>query len=129
MQELLWICELSVSLLPRFTNIAETNCGIDLQRRPFIWGKEQEAAFSEVKKRLTNPPVLHLPKADGRFILYSDTSKEGTGSSLWQIQEGKPKLLGYASKTLPEACMRHSATELEISQHESVEKFADTQRI
>ena len=72
-------------------------------------------AFIEVKKRLTNPPVLHLPKADGRFILYSDTSKEGTGSSLWQIQEGKPKLLGYASKTLPEACMRYSATELEMT--------------
>ena len=85
------------------------------QDRPFVWGKEQEAAFNEVKKRLTKPPVLHLPKADGRFILYSDTSKEGTGSSLWQIQEGKPKLLGYASKTLPEACTRYSATELEMT--------------
>ena len=48
-------------------------------------------------------------------MLYSDTSKEGTGSSLWQIQEGKPKLLGYASKILPEACMRYSATELEMT--------------
>ena len=85
------------------------------KERPFVWGKEQETAFIEVKKRLTNPPVLHLPKADGRFILYSDTSKEGTGNSLWQIQEGKPKLLGYASKTLPEACMRYSATELEMT--------------
>ena len=85
------------------------------KQRPFLWGKEQETAFIEVKKRLTNLPVLHLPKADGRFILYSDTSKEGTGSSLWQIQEGKPKLLGYASKTLPEACMRYSTTELEMT--------------
>ena len=65
--------------------------------------------------RLKNPPVLHLPKADGRFILYSDTSIEGTGSSLWQIQEGKPKLIGYASKTLPEACSRYSVTELEMT--------------
>ena len=83
------------------------------KERPFVWGKEK--AFIEVKKRLTNLPVLHLPKADGRFTLYSDTSKEGTGSSLWQIQEGKPKLLGYASKTLPEACTRYSATELEMT--------------
>ena len=85
------------------------------KERPFVWGKKQETAFIEVKKRLTNPPVLHLPKADGRFILYSDTSKEGTGSSLWQIQECKPKLLGYASKTLPEACMRYNAMELEMT--------------
>ena len=83
--------------------------------RPFIWGDVQEKAFREVKLRLKNPPVLHLPKADGRFILYSDTSIEGTGSSLWQIQEGKPKLIGYASKTLPEACSRYSVTELEMT--------------
>ena len=95
--------------------------------RPFIWGDAQEKAFREVKLRLKNPPVLHLPKADGRFILYSDTSIEGTGSSLWQIQEGKPKLIGYASKTLPEACSRYSVTELEmtgVSQYKLMEKPA-----
>ena len=58
---------------------------------------------------------MHLPKAEGRFILYSDTSIEGTGSSLWQIQGGKPKLIGYVSKTLPEACSRYSVTELEMT--------------
>ena len=59
--------------------------------------------------------MLYLPKAEGRFILYSDTSVEGTGSSLWQMQEGKAKLIGYASKTLPEACSRYSVTELEMT--------------
>ena len=83
--------------------------------RPFVWGQVQEKAFKEVKSRLTNPPVLHLPKAEGRFILYSDTSIEGTGSSLWQKQEGKAKLICYASKTLPEACSRYSVTELEMT--------------
>ena len=83
--------------------------------RPFVWGQEQEKAFKEVKLRLTNSPVLYLPKAEGRFILYSDTSVEGTGSSLWQMQEGKAKLIGYASKTLPEACSRYSVTELEMT--------------
>ena len=81
----------------------------------FIWSQEQEKAFKEVKSRLTSPHVLHLPKAEGRFILYSDTSVEGTGSSLWQMQEGKARLLGYASKTLPEACSRYSVTELEMT--------------
>ena len=90
---------------------------VELRRkgRPFIWGDAQEKAFKEVKLRLKNPPVLHLPKVNGRFILYSDTSIEGTGSSLWQIQGGKPKLIGYASKTLPEACSRYSVTELEMT--------------
>ena len=56
-----------------------------------------------------------MPKAEGRFILYSDTSIEGTGSSLWQIQGGKPNLVGYASKTLSETCSRYSVTELEMT--------------
>ena len=41
-----------------------------------MWGEAQEKAFNEVKLRLKNPPVLHLPRAEGRFILYSDTSIE-----------------------------------------------------
>ena len=83
--------------------------------RPFRWGDVKEKDLREVKLKLTNPPVLHLPKAKERFILYSNTSIEGTGSSLWQIQEGKPKLIGYRSKTLPEACSRYSVTELEMT--------------
>ena len=57
---------------------------------PFIWGKEQQIAFEEIKKRMNNPPVHHLPRSSGRFILYTDTSKQFMGSSLWQTQEGKP---------------------------------------
>ena len=83
--------------------------------RPFQWGPEQEKSFRQIKKQLQRPPVLHLPQADGRVILYSDTSREGTGSSLWQVQEGKPRLIGFASKTLPEACQQYSVTELEMT--------------
>ena len=50
----------------------------------------------------------------GRFQLYSDTSKYATGSALYQIQNGKPKLIAYASKRLPEAACNYSITELEM---------------
>ena len=59
--------------------------------------------------------MLHLPHATGCFILYSDTSIEGTGNSLWQVQKGKPQLIGYASNILPEACAQYSVTELEMT--------------
>ena len=78
-------------------------------------GSRVSKGINEVKSRLASLPVLHLPKAEVRFILYSDTNVEGTGSSLWQMQEGKARLLGYASKTLPEACSRYSVTELEMT--------------
>ena len=88
----------------------------DLTRkgRPFYWGKEQQDSFIENKCRLVEPPVLHMPNKSGRFHLYSDTSKYATGSILYQIQDGKPKLIAYASKRLPEAARNYSITELEL---------------
>ena len=88
----------------------------DLMRkgRQFVWEKEQQDAFEEIKQRLQKPPVLHMPDKIGRFQLYSDTSKYATGSALYQIQNGKPKLIAYASKRLPEAAHNYSITELEM---------------
>ena len=43
-----------------------------------------------------------MPNHEGRFHLYSDTSKFATVSALYQIQNGKPRLIAYASKRLPE---------------------------
>ena len=88
----------------------------DLTRkgRPFYWGKEQQDSFMEIKWRLMKPPVLHMPNKTGGFHLYSDTSKFVTGSALYQIQGGKPKLIAYASKRLPEAAKNYSITELEL---------------
>ena len=56
-----------------------------------------------------------MPNTTGRFHLYSDTSKFATGSALYQIQNGKSKLIMYASKRLPEALRNYSITELELS--------------
>ena len=88
----------------------------DLRRKgkQFVWGIEQQNAFDEIKQRLQKPPVLHMPDKIGRFQLYSDTSKYAMGSALYQIQNGKSKLIAYASKRLPEAACNYSITELEM---------------
>ena len=88
----------------------------DLTRKgkQFVWGVEQHSVFEEIKQRLQKPPVLHMPDKIGRFQLYSDTSKNAMGSALYQIQNGKPKLIIYASIRLPEAWSNYSITELEM---------------
>ena len=55
-----------------------------------------------------------MPNKTGRFHLYSDTSKYVNGITLYQIRGGKPKLIAYASKRLPEAAKHYSITELEL---------------
>ena len=88
----------------------------DLTRKgkQFVWGKKQQDAFEEIKRRLQKPPVLHMPDKVGRFQLYSNTSKYAAGGTLYQIQNGKPKLIAYSSKRLPEAACNYSITELEM---------------
>ncbi len=82
---------------------------------PFVWTQLHTDAFNEIKKRLTKYPILYCPTPEGRYVLYSDTSRKHAGSALWQIQDdGEQRLIGYASKTLPEACKNYSVTELEM---------------
>ena len=82
--------------------------------RQFIWGEEQQVAFEEIKSRLQKCPVLLLPDKKGRFQLYSKTSKLATDSALYEVQNGKPKHIAYASKRMPEPVGNYSITELEM---------------
>ena len=88
----------------------------DLTRkgRHFIWGKEQQDSFEETKRRLIKAPVLYMPNREGRFHLYSDTSKFAAGSALYKIQNRKARLIAYTSKRLSEAVGSYSITELEL---------------
>ena len=99
---------------PEIQKLLKPICDLTRKGIPFHWGKEQQESFVEIKCSLVKPPVLHLPNKTGSFHLYSDTSKYTTGSALYQIQGGKPKLIAYASKRLPEAAKNYSIIELEL---------------
>ena len=88
----------------------------DLTRkgRQFIWKEGQQVVFEEMKHRLIKLSILYLPDSKGRSHLYSDTSKFATGSALYQIQNGTPKLIACVSERLPEAARNYSITELEM---------------
>ena len=88
---------------PKLQNLLKPIYDLTRKGRQFIWEKGQQIAFEEIKCRLLKPPVPHLPDNKGRFQLYSDTGKFATGSASYQIQNGKLRLIAYASKRLPEA--------------------------
>ena len=59
-------------------------------------------------------PQSYIYPTDMDGSKYSDTSKFATGSMLYQIQNGLPRLIAYASKRMPEAAKNYSITELEM---------------
>ncbi|WVZ93926.1 hypothetical protein U9M48_039876 [Paspalum notatum var. saurae] len=73
-----------------FSRIAKPMTSLLEKGVPFNWTKERQAAFDELKKRLTTAPVLTLPDLTKSFTVYCDASKEGLGCVL--MHEGKNEL-------------------------------------
>ena len=101
-------------ICPEFQKLLKPIYELTKKGRHFIWGTEQQETFDEIKARLQKPSVFSMPDKRGRFTLYSDISRHATGSALYQVQDGSPKLIAYASKRMPEAAKNYSITELEI---------------
>ena len=99
---------------PELQKLLKPIYNLTRKSRQFLWGREQQEVFEDIKHRLIKAPILHTLKSEGRFCLHSDMSKFATGSALYQIQNGKPKLIAYASKRLPTAVRSYSITELEL---------------
>ena len=50
-------------------------------------------------KKLTSPPILGYADFSKPFILHTDSSGEGLGSVLYQVQDGVERVIGYASRS------------------------------
>lgn len=99
---------------PHVQSILKPLHQLSRKHKHFKWTEEHETTFIKIKDLMMNPPILHLPKDQGMFNIYSDTSRIATGSYITQTVNGKENLLGYYSKILPSACQRYSVTELEL---------------
>ena len=81
----------------------------------FVWTDRHQKAFEEIKQLLVKPPVLRMVSGNGFFRLESDTSRTAAGATLYQWQNNEWVLVGYHSKTLPDAVRNYGVTELELT--------------
>ncbi|KAK1596217.1 hypothetical protein QYE76_018556 [Lolium multiflorum] len=77
---------------------------------PFVWGKAQQNAFDELKKRLTEAPLLALPDFSKTFEIECDASGLGIGGVL--MQNGKP--VAYYSEKLDGARLNYPIYDKEL---------------
>lgn len=76
----------------------------------FQWTNDAEAAFIEVKRRLTSAPILILPDFSQPFELHCDASKTGIGAVL--SQTGRP--VAFFIEKLAGAKLRFSTYDMEF---------------
>ena len=77
-----------------FSKIATPLTNLTRKTVKFVWTDKCEESFQELKKRLSEAPVLSLPDDAGNFVVYSDASHKGLGCVL--MQHGK--VIEYASR-------------------------------
>ena len=76
----------------------------------FVWGKAQQKAFDELKKRLTEAPLLALPDFTKTFEIECDASGIGIGCVL--MQNGRP--IAYHSEKLDGARLNYPIYDKEL---------------
>lgn len=64
------------------------------------WGKDQDEAFKILEERLSSPPILSHPDFYLPFEAHTDASSTGLGIVLYQKQDGKDRVIAYASRGL-----------------------------
>ena len=90
---------------------------VDLTKKEkrFVWDAACVEAFTKLKKVLVSTDVMGYPLNEGRdFVLNVDASDVGIGSVLHKIQQGKEKVIAYASRALDKAESNYCITEKEL---------------
>ena len=77
------------------------------------WGDKEEHAFKEIKRVLSNEPILKLPDLNREFILQTDASNLSLGGCLLQEHDGVKHPVLYASRKLISREQNYSVGERE----------------
>ena len=113
-RQYLGMCVYYRRFIPHFSSLARPFHNLTWKGADFVWTKQCEAAFCELKERLTEAPVLAYPCFQKPFILETDASGCGLGAVLSQCQnDGVVHPIAYASRSLSKAESNYGITELE----------------
>ena len=83
----------------------------------FQWDADCQQAFEELKRCMTNSPILAFPQYDhgsNEFFLDVDASGHGLGAVLSQIQNGEERVISFASRVLRPAERNYAVTKREL---------------
>ena len=81
---------------------------------PVDWDEEEQKSFDTLKVLCCQAPILAYPDYKLPFILHTDSSLEGLGAVLYQIQNGVKRVIGYTSRSLNKSEVDYPVHKLEF---------------
>ena len=78
------------------------------------WDSAAQGAFSELKRRIVEAPVLGYPDPRLSYVFDTDASDVGVGAVLSQVQDGQERVIAYYSKTLAPPKRNYCVTRREL---------------
>ena len=78
------------------------------------WTEAADSAFEHLKNYVFSTPILAYPDYKLPFVLHTDSSSEGLGAVLYQKQNGKMRVIAYASRSVSKAESHYPAHKLEF---------------
>ena len=113
-QQFLGLCGYYRKFIQDFSKIARSLYNLLKKEKKWIWTKECQDAFEELKEKLINHPILGIVDFTKEFKLYTDASGYALGAILAQIgKDDKEHVLQYASRLLKGAEINYGITEKE----------------
>ena len=80
----------------------------------YMWSKECNDAFFDLKKCLVSSPILTLPDFSLPFVLDTDASRDGLGAVLAQNVDRVERVVAYASRALSRTEKKYCAMRREM---------------
>ena len=96
--------------LPKLSEVMEPIRRLTRKDAPWNWSSEQDQAFANVQRLVTEAPVLRYYDPSLDLTIQCDASQSGLGAAL--LQNGKP--IEYASRSLTDTETRYAQIEKEM---------------
>ena len=78
------------------------------------WSDAADVSFEHLKAMCVSTPILAYPDYQLPFTLHTDSSTDGLGAVLYQKQDGKLRVIAYASRSVSKAESNYPAHKLEF---------------
>lgn len=93
-----------------FTDIVAPLNHLLSKKNKFDWGEEQQAAFEQIKLKMTEAPIIACPDYSRPFYLQTDASNVGLGAVLFQREGDNEHVIAYRSRKLKPAEKNYTTT-------------------